>query len=130
MYYEINVSRNGRHFFATAERSLTTESEAKAAYMIFAAKFPESEGYKIEVTCWQKSGRKVDFGPAMDLIRLTGGNDGDFSYGAYLPESRQWLNDHKGEIVRSQRININYFEILGEDGAAYPVHLYDCQILR
>lgn len=50
MYYEINVSLNGRHFFATAKRSITTTSDLKKVYPVIKAKFPEEEGYKIMVS--------------------------------------------------------------------------------
>lgn len=49
-HYEINVSRNGSHFFATDERSCVTERQTAAVYAVLAAKFPTSEGYKLEVT--------------------------------------------------------------------------------
>lgn len=47
MYYEINVAKNGRHFFATAERSITDKQKLKMAIKIFKEKFPLSEGYEI-----------------------------------------------------------------------------------
>ena len=50
MYYEINVSLNGRHFFATAKRSITTDSELKKVYPVIKSKFPEEEGYSISVS--------------------------------------------------------------------------------
>ena len=60
MYYEINVSKNGRHFFVTAERSITTLTQAEGLYMVFKEKFPESEGYKISVTHWENIGRTIN----------------------------------------------------------------------
>lgn len=60
MYYEINVSLNGRHFFATAERSITDIHKAKEVYALFTKHFPEDEGYKITVTRWEKVGRPVN----------------------------------------------------------------------
>jgi hypothetical protein len=60
MHYEINVSHNGKHFFATAERSLTTLDEAKRAYVKLKAAFPEEEGFKLTVTKWQIIGESVD----------------------------------------------------------------------
>lgn len=47
MTYEINVSLNGTHFFATHERSLYSIDKLKQAVEVFREKFPESEGYKI-----------------------------------------------------------------------------------
>lgn len=60
MYYEINVALNGKHLFATAERSVTNEWKAKDLYKLFKEKFPETEGYKISVTKWEKVGYSVD----------------------------------------------------------------------
>jgi hypothetical protein len=50
MYYEINVSLNGRHFFATAKRSITSQSDLKKVYPVIKAKFPEEEGFTIMVS--------------------------------------------------------------------------------
>ena len=60
MYYEINVSLNGQHFFATADRSLHTENQTRVVYAKLREAFPESEGYKLEVTHWQNRGGHVN----------------------------------------------------------------------
>lgn len=60
MYYEINVSLNGQHLFATAERSITSPWRAKEVYNLFREKFPEDEGYKIDVTEWNKVGKHIN----------------------------------------------------------------------
>jgi len=52
MHYEINVSKNGSHLFATAERSLTTETSLKVVHEKLTEAFPEDEGYNISVTQW------------------------------------------------------------------------------
>ena len=59
MYYEINVSLNGQHLFATAERSATNEWTAEKLYKLFKEKFPEENGYKISMTRWEKIGHEV-----------------------------------------------------------------------
>ena len=59
MFYEINVSHNGKHLFATAERSLTTRADMEKLYGIFKEKFPETDGYKVSVTYWEKIGQPV-----------------------------------------------------------------------
>lgn len=64
MYYEINVSKDGKHLFATAERSVTTPNQAEKIYNLFKEKFPESEGYKIEVTRWEKVGKIINMDKA------------------------------------------------------------------
>ena len=68
MYYEINVSMNGKHLFATADRSITTRAKLKTVYELFLEKFPESEGYKLSVTEWDMIGK-----PLID-------KDGNFIY--------------------------------------------------
>lgn len=60
MHYEINVSLNGKHFFTTAERSITSEWKLREVYKVFKEKFPEEEGYKIDVTYWSKSGKHIN----------------------------------------------------------------------
>jgi hypothetical protein len=55
-YYEINISKNGQFVFATAERSATDEHSAKKLFKLLKEKFPESEGYKVEVTYWDCTG--------------------------------------------------------------------------
>lgn len=60
MYYEINVSLNGRHFFATDKRSITTERALKEVYPIIKEKFPPEEGYDILVSQMETKGRYID----------------------------------------------------------------------
>ena len=60
MYYEINVSLNGQHLFATAERSFGTLWEVEKVYNLFKEKFPENNGYKISVTRIEKIGYAVN----------------------------------------------------------------------
>lgn len=60
MYYEINVSKNGYHFFATAERSCTNSWQAKKVYEVLKEKFPESEGYNLKITRYETVGKFID----------------------------------------------------------------------
>ena len=48
--YEINIALNGKHFFATHERSLTDQRKMLDCLKVFKEKFPESEGYSITVS--------------------------------------------------------------------------------
>lgn len=48
--YEINVALNGRHYFATAPRSLTTSKAASNMLIDFVKRFPASEGFNISVS--------------------------------------------------------------------------------
>lgn len=54
--YEINVAKNGVHFFATDERSVTDEWKLKVVLKTIEEKFPASEGYTISVTKWERIG--------------------------------------------------------------------------
>ncbi len=56
MYYEINISLNGQHFFATDERSITSRLKLKAVYAKLEAAFPKSEGYELRTTKWENRG--------------------------------------------------------------------------
>lgn len=60
MYYEINVSKDGKHFFATDKRSITTKRALKEVYSIIKEKFPPEEGYDILVSYTQTTGRYID----------------------------------------------------------------------
>lgn len=58
--YEINVSRNGNHFFATHERSFgLSKKHTKEVYDKLVEAFPKNEGYEIEISKWQKTGESV-----------------------------------------------------------------------
>ena len=59
-YYRINVSRNGRYLFATEQGGITYEEDAKKVFELFKEKFPESEGYKIDVTKWESKGKHIE----------------------------------------------------------------------
>lgn len=50
MYYEINVSLNGRHFFATSDRSITDMGKLKKVYEAISEAFTKDKGYEISVT--------------------------------------------------------------------------------
>lgn len=49
MWYEINVSHNGTHVFATSQRSLTDKLKLRLAHSLFLTKFPKGDGYEILV---------------------------------------------------------------------------------
>ena len=56
MYYEINVSRNGRHLFATAKHSLTDQRSAAKLLAEFRAKFTDCQ---IRASYYEESGVNV-----------------------------------------------------------------------
>ena len=49
MNYEINVSLNGRHYFATAERSIINLDDAREMLLHFKELFPADAGYKLSL---------------------------------------------------------------------------------
>ena len=56
MYYEINISLQGRHFFATHKRSITNKAELDAVLPVLRSKFPASEGFQVDVTRYETHG--------------------------------------------------------------------------
>jgi len=60
MYYDINVSKNGKHYFATDERSATTLDETTELVNKFRECFPKEDDYEISVTFWKKIGETVE----------------------------------------------------------------------
>lgn len=50
MYYEINVSKNKRHFFATSDRSITDRDKLKEVLFEIASKFTKADGFEIMVS--------------------------------------------------------------------------------
>lgn len=50
MKYEINVSLNGRHFFAIDSRSIGDEAKLDKVYATFKEKFSENEGFELYVS--------------------------------------------------------------------------------
>jgi len=60
MFYEINIALNGRHFFATAERSITDRATLKKVYSVLSLKFPKDEGYEITVTQNMRTAKDID----------------------------------------------------------------------
>ena len=77
MYYEINVSLNGEHYFATSERSITNERTAKILAVDFNSRFPKKDGFLVTVQKVETIGRFVEFngktvafdGPKVKLYR-------------------------------------------------------------
>lgn len=59
MRYEINVAKNGKHFFATAERSITTIEQLRAVFKSLLPILREPE-YTVSVSCIETVGREMD----------------------------------------------------------------------
>jgi hypothetical protein len=60
-YTKITVSKNGKYLFATEQGHLTYPLEAKVIYKLLKEKFPESEGYKVDVMMWESRGYEPDW---------------------------------------------------------------------
>ena len=60
MHFEINVSKNGKHLFATAPRSLTTMSELRSLYSLLRLRFPSEEGYECQAHRIETTGYFLD----------------------------------------------------------------------
>lgn len=60
MHYEINVSLNGTHLFATHERSIRDKFDLEVAAKIFLDKFPISEGFQVNCTLYENVGKIIN----------------------------------------------------------------------
>jgi len=60
-HFEINVSKDGKHLFATHERSLTVGDKRKTRelYDKLVESFPKNEGYEITIRYWETVGRQI-----------------------------------------------------------------------
>lgn len=67
MYIEFNISLNGKHFFATHERSCTNSNEAYEFKKVLLEKFPQSEGYKITATLNPQRSYGIDLSKDMSF---------------------------------------------------------------
>jgi len=67
MPYEINISKNGKHYFATAERSLTTLGEATKVFNELKEFYPESQGFKLSLTKWETIGKEIKIDGTAEL---------------------------------------------------------------
>lgn len=56
MWFEINVSKDGKHYFATHERSITTIAKAAEILARFKQAMPEEKGFKYTVTRYTTEG--------------------------------------------------------------------------
>lgn len=59
MWYEINVSLNGKHLFATDKRSVTTEDKLREVLDILEPSLAGHPGINVSVTQWETTGKSV-----------------------------------------------------------------------
>lgn len=60
-HYRINVSLNGRHFFATAEHSCVDVENTESVFKEIQERFPKKDGFEVTCTHWDVSGSRVNF---------------------------------------------------------------------
>ena len=60
MHYEINISLHGKHFFATAARSITDRNQLKKVHAKLVESFKEEDGFSISVSERRQVGCSVD----------------------------------------------------------------------
>lgn len=71
MHFEINVAKDGRHYFATAERSITDSDKAAVVVADIIKRFPESEGFTVSVSVNPQRSWRIDLsGSNSDLLSL------------------------------------------------------------
>lgn len=74
MGYEINISKNGKHYFATADRSLGHDiKKTKQIYQELKSLYPEDKGFKLSVTLWNHVGSNIDMEEELMTGELTAG---------------------------------------------------------
>lgn len=68
-HYEINVSLNGNHLFATSPRSCVDIHKAKEVFLELEKRFPENEGFTVTLTHWEVSGTRIKQGEINRLFK-------------------------------------------------------------
>jgi hypothetical protein len=71
MKYSINVALNGKHLFATHDRSIKTQHELLTLLVLFDAKFPESEGYAITASSEESYSTTIDVTQALRSKKIS-----------------------------------------------------------
>jgi hypothetical protein len=59
MWYEINVSKDGKHYFATHERSISTVAKAIEIRDLLKKAMPEEEGFKYIIHQCQRTSMEI-----------------------------------------------------------------------
>lgn len=49
-HFEINVAKNGKHFFSTSDHSLVTADHTRAVYKEIVVRFPKRDGYTVTIS--------------------------------------------------------------------------------
>lgn len=65
MIIEFNIAKDGKHFFATAERSCRDSNKADEVKKVLQEKFPQSEGYEVTASLSPQRGYGIDLSKDM-----------------------------------------------------------------
>lgn len=68
-HFEINVALNGRHYFATHERSITSAEKCVEIATELEKRFPVSDGFHISISGQVAYGHQLDINGVLDYIR-------------------------------------------------------------
>lgn len=69
-FFEINVSKNGKHLFATDSSIRSYGDDGIVALLeLFAQKFPYAEGYEVSVTNWFCTSSHTFPDPVTELLK-------------------------------------------------------------
>jgi hypothetical protein len=68
-HFTINVARDGRHFFGTHERSTTSPEDLKKVYHEIRERFPESDGFSVDIIGKVEYGHGLSIGNVDDYIK-------------------------------------------------------------
>lgn len=59
MFYQIIVSKNGRHFFSTTEHSAVSADKAHELFHEIKLRFTEEQGYMVSMYLWTTQGKEI-----------------------------------------------------------------------
>ena len=102
MGYEINVSKNGVHYFATADRSIGYDlKKCTEIYSRLMMVFPKNAGYKITRTNWERVGQPYDIEEEMLTNESEGERKSEEQPVSIYHLAEKAINDVKKEYYRS-----------------------------
>ncbi len=58
--YEINVSKNGKHYFRTERGAAICMYDAREMFNDLRKRFPKSEGFRVTLSEWREEGEMVE----------------------------------------------------------------------
>ena len=119
MYYEINISKNGEHHFATSDRSITTHTKLLELVEELSKLYTPENGFKITASQVETISRPVDISqPTYGIIITWYGFDGDKNWDLVQEgplshtECVTIANSLVGKIGKEERIVIKPYNSL------------------